>query len=148
MSKPIVLIAICMISSVAFGAGVTLSDDPQTPIVINSDYTYTNYTGPVTVLAPWFNAQYKITTDQLITIVGIQEVVTAANGSTITYNLNFAAPLEVAAHSTYQTETQVLSSLPQQNSTIYSVEARLLGWTGSSSSSGPALNTVSTFATQ
>jgi len=137
----------CLVSSAAF-ASVTLSTAPQTPIVITADLTYQGDTGPVTVQGPWFRVQYQIATDQVITVVGIQEIVTAQDGSTTSYYLRFSGPIEIAANSTFKTDSQYLGSLQQQNGLAYKVTARLIGWVGSSSASGPLLNSILNFSTQ
>lgn len=146
MRRGIVIAVGCLVSSSVF-ASVTISTAPQQPVVMTADRVIQGDSGPITIKAPWVSLQYEIRTDKMITIVGIQEVVKYEDGSVTSYFVNFQDPIEIEANKSFKTEIQYLSQLRRQSHFFYDVTARLIGWSGSSSSSGPMLDVQSRFLT-
>ncbi len=147
MQKILALILVGFTSPMAFGLAM-LTSTPHTPIVVTSDVSLPGDSGPVTMVGPWFSVKYNISTDEMITVVGIQEIVTAMDGSTTSYYFSLPAPLEIAANTTVQTDTHYLGSLKKQEGFNYKVFARLIGWTGPSTGSGAFLRSELSFETR
>lgn len=145
MNKFLLAAVLFFFSSTVFASGVELKALPENPVIVTSDLTIP---GVGIVAAPYFGNFYEITTDRLITVVGIQQVVVAVDGRWIGSFINYPKPFEMKANTSFKTERNFVSEVPAQTSYKYNVHVRLIGWEGSATGNGAPLNTSYSFVTQ
>lgn len=148
MTKFLLMTILCA-ASVASYADITFYPYPERPVLITSDLVMPE--GNV-IKGPYVSfSKYEIFTDEKITLVGFQEIVSSQDGRIVGFYTNYSSPVEIekgSATLTNNSSRHFLSNLPAQKSYVYNIEVRLLGWIGTVQNPGATLNSSFNLVTQ